>query len=61
MENKVTTNQEVRELQDQLREVVKAYEILEEYTCLLLGSGEASENETISHCNSIVSIALGRL
>lgn len=61
MKNKVTTNEEVRELKDQLREVVKAYELLEEYTCQLLGSGEASENETIIHCNSIVDMALHRL
>lgn len=53
-------NEDIKELQDQLKDVIMAYQILEEYTCLLLGS-DATENETLTHCNSIVQMSLNRL
>ena len=40
-----------------LQSVLEAYSILEEYVCLLIGNS-CDENETITHANSIVQIAL---
>lgn len=40
-----------------LRSVLEGYRIIEEYVCLLIGNS-CDENETITHANSIVQIAL---
>tara|TARA_R110000868_G_scaffold312096_2_gene573036 strand:- start:2165 stop:2335 length:171 start_codon:yes stop_codon:yes gene_type:complete len=50
-------SEEVAKLKSQLEAVLEAYSILEEYVCLLVGS-DCEENETITHANSIVQIAL---
>lgn len=44
-------------LKNQLNAVLEAYNILEEYVCLLVGSN-CDENEIITHANSIVQIAM---
>ncbi len=49
--------QEIQKLKSQLDAVLEAYNILEEYVCLLVGS-DCEENETITYANSIVQIAL---
>jgi hypothetical protein len=48
---------EIQKLKSQLEAVLEAYSILEEYSCLLVGS-DCEENETITYANSIVQIAL---
>lgn len=48
--------EKIAKLESQLRQVLEAYEILEEYTCLIVGNSE--ENETINYTNSIVQIAM---
>jgi hypothetical protein len=48
---------EILKLKNQLNAVLEAYSILEEYTCLLVGS-DCENNETITHANSIVQIAM---
>jgi predicted transcriptional regulator len=55
--------EQIVELQDQLKEVVEAYHILEEYVCEFVGSvGEDIEdNETLKYTNSIVQLAISRL
>lgn len=54
---KLTKMEEVEKLKSQLDAVLEAYNILEEYVCLLVGS-DCEENETITHANSIVQIAM---
>lgn len=49
--------QEIQKLKSQLDAVLEAYNILEEYVCLLVGS-DCEENEIITYANSIVQIAL---
>lgn len=49
--------EKIAKLESQLNAVLDAYRILEEYACLLVGS-DCDENETITHANSIVQIAL---
>jgi hypothetical protein len=44
------------QLETQLRAVLSAYNILEEYCCLLVGS-YCDENETITEANKIVNEA----
>jgi hypothetical protein len=52
------TNQEkIKQLQTQLDSVLSAYNILEEYCCLLVG-GDLDENETITEANKIIKEAL---
>jgi hypothetical protein len=53
----MTHEEKIALLEGQLRSVLEAYETLEEYTCELLGS-DAEVNETITHCNAIVTIAM---
>ena len=48
---------ETSKLKSQLEAVLEAYSILEEYTCLLVGS-DCENNETITHTNAIVQIAM---
>jgi len=48
---------ETDKLKSQLEAVLEAYSILEEYACLLVGS-DCESNETITHANSIVQIAM---
>jgi hypothetical protein len=52
----MNTNQ-IEKLKSQLNAVLEAYSILEEYACLLVGS-DCKNNETITHANSIVQIAM---
>jgi hypothetical protein len=52
----MNTNQ-IEKLKSQLNAVLEAYSILEEYACLLVGS-DCENNETITHANSIVQIAM---
>ena len=49
--------EEIEKLKGQLKAVLEAYSILEEYSCLLVGS-DCEINETITHANSIVQIAM---
>ena len=49
--------EEIEKLKGQLKAVLEAYSILEEYSCLLVGS-DCETNETITHANSIVQIAM---
>jgi hypothetical protein len=49
--------EQISKLKNQLKAVLEAYSILEEYACLLVGNS-CDENETITHANSIVQIAL---
>lgn len=49
---KTTQKEEIAKLKRQLKKVLKAYSILEEYACELVDDVE--ENETITHCNKIV-------
>lgn len=51
---------EIAELKKQLRAVLSAYNILEEYCCLLVGS-DCDENETITEANKIVNEAFNPL
>lgn len=54
-------NQEkITQLQTQLRAVLSAYNILEEYCCLLVGS-DCDENEIITEANKILNEALNPL
>lgn len=48
---------EIIKLKIQLKAVLEAYSILEEYSCLLVGS-DCEENETIRYANVIVQMAL---
>jgi hypothetical protein len=48
--------QKIQQLENQLKQVLEAYNILEEYTAELVGNAE--ENETLTYTNSIVTIAL---
>ena len=51
-------NQEkIIQLENQLKEVLSAYNILEEYCCLLVGS-DCDENEIITEANKIVNNSL---
>lgn len=52
----ITDKEKIAQLENQLRQVVEAYDILEEYTSQLVGSAE--ENETLTYTNSIVTTAL---
>jgi hypothetical protein len=47
----------LEKVKSQLDAVLEAYSILEEYVCLLVGS-DCENNETITHANSIVQIAM---
>lgn len=48
--------EKIAKLETQLRQVLEAYSLLEEYTTLLVGNSE--ESETINYTNSIVQIAM---
>ena len=48
------------QLENQLKEVLSAYNILEEYCCLLVGN-DCDENETITEANKIVNEAFNPL
>jgi hypothetical protein len=50
----------IKQLEKQLDSVLSAYNILEEYCCLLVG-GDLEENETISEANKIVNEAFNPL
>ena len=47
----------IAQLESQLKQVLKAYNMLEEYACQLTG-GDPAENEIITDANSIVQLAL---
>jgi hypothetical protein len=49
-----------KQLENQLASILTAYNILEEYCCLLVG-GDLDDNETISKANMIVSKALNNI
>ena len=53
----MTQEQKIKQLESQLRQVLEAYNILEEYACEL-SDEDVYSNQTISHANSIVTIAL---
>ena len=57
--NSLITNnmKELEKVKSQLNAVLEAYSILEEYVCLLVGN-DCDQNETITHANSIVQIAM---
>ena len=46
----------IKQLEKQLNRILTAYNILEEYCCLLVG-GDLDENQTISEANKIVNEA----
>jgi hypothetical protein len=50
----------IKQLQKQLDRILTAYNILEEYCCLLVG-GDLDDNQTISEANMIVSKALNNI
>jgi len=50
----------IKQLEKQLNCILTAYNILEEYCCLLVG-GNLDENETISEANKIVNEAFNPL
>ena len=52
----MTQEEKIALLEQQLKSVLEAYEILEEYTSGLVGDVE--NNETIKYANSIVQIAM---
>jgi len=52
----MTPEQRIQQLENQLKQVLEAYNILEEYACELVD--DAEDNETIAYANSIVTIAL---
>jgi hypothetical protein len=52
----MTPEQRIQQLENQLKQVLEAYNILEEYVCELVD--DAKDNETIAYANSIVTIAL---
>ena len=56
MENK----NKIKQLETQLIAVLSAYNILEEYSCLLVG-GDIADNQTISEANKIISEAFNPL
>ena len=47
----------IKQLENQLKEVLSAYNILEEYCCLLVGN-DCDENETITEANKIINNSL---
>ena len=53
----MTNVQKIEQLENQLKQVLEAYNILEEYACEL-SDEDVDNNETISYANSIVTIAL---
>jgi hypothetical protein len=53
----MTQEQKIQQLENQLKQVLEAYNILEEYACDLADEG-VEDNETIAYANSIVTIAL---
>ena len=53
----MTNEEKIAKLESQLKVVLGAYSILEEYVCLLVG-GDCEENETLTKTNSMVQIAL---
>lgn len=52
----MTQEQKIQQLENQLKQVLEAYNILEEYASELVD--DAEDNETIAYANSIVTIAL---
>jgi hypothetical protein len=52
--------EKIKQLEKQLDRILTAYNILEEYCCLLVG-GDLDDNETISKANMIVSKALNNI
>ena len=40
--------------QKQVDKILKAYSLIEEYVCLLVGSSESENNETITYSNKLV-------
>ena len=52
--------EKIIQLENQLKEVLLAYNILEEYCCLLVGS-DCDENEIITEANKILNEAFNPL
>ena len=52
----MTQEERIKQLENQLEQLLEAYNILEEYACELVD--DAEDNETITYANSIVTIAL---
>lgn len=52
----ITEKQEIAKIKHQLKQVIKAYLILEQYTCELVDDSE--ENETLTECNEIFEKAI---
>jgi hypothetical protein len=56
----MTDQEKIKHLHDVINDILQGYAILEEYSCLLVGNS-CDENETITHANSIVQIALNSM
>lgn len=52
----MTQEEKIALLEQQLKSVLEAYGILEEYVCQLVD--DVKDNETITYANSIVQIAM---
>lgn len=57
----MTDQEKIAQLESALKDILEAYSIIEEYVCELVGHSEAEDNETITHANSIVQIALNSM
>jgi hypothetical protein len=57
----MTDQEKIKHLHNVINDILQGYAILEEYTCELVGHSEAEDNETITHANSIVQIALNSM
>lgn len=54
----MTNEEKIALLEGQLKALLEAYGILEEYTRELLGHSDAEDNETLLHVNAIVDVAM---
>jgi hypothetical protein len=54
----MTQEQRVKQLENQLEQVLDAYRILEEHVCEFIHEDDDEENETLLHAQSIVAIAM---
>ena len=52
----LTDKQKISKLKSQLKDVMRAYSILEEYVCEVVGDTE--DNETIIFCNTLVDMTM---
>jgi hypothetical protein len=57
----MTDQEKIKHLHNVINDILQAYDILEEYACLLVGDSCDENNKTITHANSIVQIALNSM